>query len=120
MWPDIENVLIDYLAGLADDAGGSTPGDLTGTYLRVERIGGGNDRVTDAGRVDVEAFASTRDQAFSIARAAQQRLEATPYVVGGVVVDLVDTIIAPTWRPWSNTAVKRAGGTYTVHARRMF
>lgn len=119
MWPDIEDDLIDHLGGLADSAGGSTPADLmTGTFLRVERIGGGNDSVTDTATVDVEAFAPTRDQAMAIARAAQQRLESAPFLIGATVVDLVETVVAPSRRPWPNLSVARMGGTYSVHARR--
>lgn len=125
-WADVEAGVLDALADLAPGSN-ETPADLDrrltapgSGFYRVRRIGGQPvDEVTDAAQVDVETFAVGRDAAFTLARAAWDRLTLTPGLVGGPVrFDRITTVLAPFEAPNDNPRVTRFLATYRVTARR--
>lgn len=119
-WPDVELALLDLLTPLAANNGTETPPDFTGLlpFLRVNRFGGTDDRVTDTASVSVDVFAATRRDAQPLAEQVRQLLLAGPHIVDGYVLDHVSTVSAPAEAPWENTSVRRWSATYRVSARR--
>ena len=122
-FPAIEDVIIELVADLG--AGGTAVGtDLQTTlpFIRVHRLGGTDDRITDSARIVVDAFESTRPRSQQLAEAVRQRLLNFPHVVGGAVIDRVTTVAAPQEVPWgppnAASGVRRFTATYTVSSRR--
>jgi hypothetical protein len=125
-FPDVEAGFLDLLAVLAPGSN-ETPPDLdrrlavagVAGWFRVRRIGGQDDGVTDFSQVDVDVFATSRDRAFSLARAARELLtDGPPPLVAGCILDRVTTVVAPVEVPNENPRVTRYLGSYRATARR--
>lgn len=118
-FPDIETTVINLLAGLAP-TGSVAPADLNTSlpFIRVMRIGGGDTRFIDTAHVDVDAFASTQEAAYTLAEACRQTLLAYPLVIEGVVIDSVETQAGPHEIPWGDPNVRHLTSSYTLTARR--
>jgi hypothetical protein len=129
-YPDIESLLIDLLAdfGTVDTV---TPADLATVlpFIRISRIGGTDDRITDTARVDVDCFQSTRVLVQTMAEGVRQHLIAGPYVVlEGAVIDRITTLSGPFEVAWGASGsrstsrgydpIRRFTASYTVTARR--
>ena len=97
--------------------------------LQVVRVGGADRQITlDEADVDIDAYVGP-DDAGNPDRAgarelAEQARQAVRYQLPGVVftdavVARTQTIVAPAWRPYDNTALRRFGGSYrlTLHSR---
>lgn len=95
-YADAERVIAHILGGLGD-VGGETPPDLADhlPFLRVRRIGGADNRVTDLPRVDVRVYAPDRSAALHIAEQARQRLTSMPVATPHGVLDRADTESGP-------------------------
>ena len=125
-FPDIEKVLgsvLEDLVGGSTHIGNTTPVNLQESlpYIRVMRIGGVDDLVTDVATVAIDAFAAVRDDALSLAGSIQQRLISGPNVVAGVTVDETRSVVGPHEVPWSAAAdpnMHRFTASYRVSARR--
>jgi hypothetical protein len=118
--PDIEAVLNPW----AEDtfghfAGAETPDDLEQQLpaIRIERIGGGDDRFSGSPRVAVDVFAASADEARTLASSLRDKLLFLRGPVNGAVVRDVRCDSGPTRLPWANEAVYRRGATYTVSLR---
>lgn len=116
-YPDVEAVLVAHLG-----AGTVTrlPADLQQRLplRRVRRVGGGDDRITDASRVDVEVYAATRGEAMDAAREIQQKLISGPFVAAGVVVDRCSTEVGPHEADHPDEKIRLVAATYRVACRR--
>jgi hypothetical protein len=123
-YPDIERVVCDLLADLGG-TGTRTPADLQAVtpFLRVRRVGGVDDRVTDRARVDVEVFATTREAGEDLAEQVRQRLSVRgPLVVTSegrpVVVDRSMLLAGPVEVPWPDVVVRMFHASYQLESRR--
>lgn len=120
-WPDLEAAVIELLSDLGT-CGVVAPSNLQSElpFIRIVRSGGNDDRITDTAKVDIDVFAAARSDAITLARTVQQRMLSFPHSQTGCVIDRVETSLAPSVVPWTNTLVALATATYTVTARRTF
>ncbi|WP_242882583.1 tail completion protein gp17 [Actinomadura litoris] len=118
-FPDLERALIDILSPIAS-AYTFTASDLQEHLpaIRVRRIGGSDDRITDTGRVDVDVYAATRAAAHALAEQVRQLLLAGPHVLPGGVIDRVVTEAAPHAVTHPDPATRQVTATYRATARR--
>ncbi|WP_329520507.1 phage tail termination protein [Spirillospora sp. NBC_01491] len=119
-YADAEQLLVTALAGFGR-TGTVLPDDLRDLplFVRVRRLGGTDDRVTDQARIAVEVFAPTRAAAWETARLVQQRLISGPTRVPGAgVIDRVRTEVGPQDLPYEDPRIRCVSATYLVSARR--
>lgn len=122
-WPDVERIVGDLLAGLTapGSIGSETPANLQDVlpFIRVRRIGGSDDLITDAARVDVQVYAADAAQAKQLAETARQRILAGSAVTSHGVLDHGRTEAGPMILPADDTAgIRRIVSTYRVSVRR--
>jgi hypothetical protein len=119
-WPDGELGLVTLFETItsATRAGTDTPADLAGNlpFLRVQRIGGPRDSITDFGEYDIDGFAATRNAARAVVEEALALL-APGRKAGSVVLDNITVIVGPRRLPWDNPNVRRWGATCSITAR---
>jgi hypothetical protein len=117
---DIEAVLAPWAEATFGAFGCSeTPADLEEQLpvIRVERIGGGDERFSLHPRVAVDVFAATADEARTLAGQVRDALAFLRGPVGPAVIRSVRCDSGPSRQPWANPAVHRRGATYTVSLR---
>lgn len=115
-YSDVERMLVAALAPF-----GTTGTVDTGArpFVRPRRVGGVDDRVTDVARVVVDVLATTRDEAWRIARQVQQRLISGPFAVPGEgIVDRARTETGPAEAAYDDPDVRLVSATYVVSSRR--
>lgn len=124
-FPDIERTLVDLLVDLVagcDNIGPKTPPGLEAVmpFIRVQRIGGADDGITDSPVVAIDTFAADRSTSLALAEAIRQRLLTGPHTVADRgTVDKTTTATAPSEVPWSTSqTVTRFAASYRVTARR--
>ncbi|GAB1326973.1 hypothetical protein [Streptomyces sennicomposti] len=118
--PDIEAVLNPWAEEVTGVfAGAETPADLEKRLpaIRIERIGGADDRFSTSPRVAVDVFAATADQARTLANDIRDALLFLRGPVHGAVIRDVRCDSGPSRQPWANEAVHRRGATFTVSFR---
>ncbi|MGC9544024.1 tail completion protein gp17 [Streptomyces sp. UG1] len=121
-FPNIEALLVAALAEFgtcgqtfppAKELAASLP------FIRVRRLGGGDDRRTDRPRVDVEVAAKTYSQAMDIALKVQQRLISGWLFVPGVgLMDRALTELGPNEVTDADPHTRHIVATYECHTRR--
>ncbi|TDC02281.1 hypothetical protein E1091_01140 [Micromonospora fluostatini] len=120
-FPDVQRALVTILEPLAGAgrAGVETPTDLQAKlpFIRVLRIGGGSDRLSDFAVVDVDVFAASYGAAELLAERVRQLLTGPPLRAGAAVLDRITCDSGPVELPWA-PGVRRFGATYQVTARR--
>lgn len=119
-FPDVETALLELFADLAT-CGTATPSDFGASslpFIRVIRIGGGDDRYTDSPRIGIDAFGADRMAAYNLAESVRQMLLAFPLVVSAGVIDRVITNTGPMEVDWGNINIRRFYAAYTVLLRR--
>lgn len=99
-----------------------TPKNLATEVPLVQVVGiGGSDSVLtlDTATIDVDAFALTREAARDLAERARTSMRVTlpGRTVAGAFVARVETVSAPKWVPYDNTALRRFVATYRVDIR---
>lgn len=117
---DVESVIAPWLETTLDvTAGAETPPDLEERlpFIRVERIGGPDERFTAHPRIAVDAFAATADEARTLAEQARDALLFLNGPAGASVVRAVRCDAGPSRQPWGNPAIHRRGATYSVSLR---
>lgn len=87
-------------------------------FIRITRVGGGDDRITDNARVSVDAFAGTRADSYTLAEAIRQKMLLWPIVLSNCVIDRIITTTGPMEVSWGDVNVRRRVATYTVSTRR--
>jgi hypothetical protein len=122
LYNDTEAALIEWLEDSVEgvnNAGIATTDTLDAslTFVRVVRIGGQDDGVTDAAVVDIDVFAATRATAFVVAERIRAGLRPRTRA-GAAIIDSVRTSVSPRQLPWSNTKIKRYSATYGITLRR--
>lgn len=119
-FPDIQRKLAGLLVSLvpsSDHIGSRTPAGTFWPYLRIARIGGPRDRVTDYASVDLESFDALYDDAMGRLLAALHLLEDNRGD-DTAVLDHVIVRSGPAELPWPNTNVRRIGATVEIDFRR--
>ncbi|KUF18869.1 hypothetical protein AT728_07495 [Streptomyces silvensis] len=117
---DVEVVLAPWAeATFGVWSAAETPPDLEKRLpvIRVERIGGADERFSLHPRVAVDVFAATADQARTLANSVRDALLLLRGPVNGAVIRDIRCDSGPSRQPWANEAVHRRGATYTVSLR---
>ena len=122
MWPDIEAAIIAHLnASLSVRAATSTPANLETLpgFVRVSRAPGGDDGITDAPTVDIEAFAPKRSDARDLAEEVREVIHNLQgRRASGLLFDTAETNVAPHWVDFRNPAVHRYVALYRFRYRK--
>lgn len=123
-WPSSARVVAAVLDGLGTVVG-ETGTDLQsllangGRVLRVRRIGGSDDRITDFARIDVRAYAVNLSDAEETAELARQRLISGPSATPHGVLDRAETEVGPQEVPSPDPEHYRiVSATYRTSIRR--
>lgn len=119
-FPDVERAVGDLVAGLGT-AGSETNITLQSTlpYIRIRRLGGSDNRITDAARVDVHVYDADATAAKTIAERVRQRLISGPSTTAHGIIDRAWTEIAPQTIPADDTAdIRQVVATYRISMRR--
>ncbi|MGW6948981.1 hypothetical protein ACWGHD_18905 [Streptomyces xanthophaeus] len=114
---DVEAVIAPWLeATLEVTSASETPPDLEDLlpFIRVERVGGPDERFTAHPRIAVDVFAATADEARTLAGRVSDALVFLRGPVGDAVVRRVTCDSGPSRQPWANPAIHRRGAAYTV------
>lgn len=123
-WPAAAQIV----AAVLDDLGevvGETKVDLLsllqddGRVIRVRRVGGADDRVTDVARIDVRVYAVDLSDAKDTAETARQRLISKPWATQHGVLDRAETEVGPQEVPGPDPENYRiVNTTFRVSVRR--
>lgn len=127
-FPDVEEVVLALieLTPALGNAVQTTPAEMADTVvIRVLRVGGGDDGITDRALVDVTVFAPKYAQAREVAEQVRQRMLAaggkkvpTTSRPSGVLIDRCVTATGPQEIPYDNPELRRKPATYRVELRR--
>lgn len=127
VFPDAEEVVMALLrqAPALGKTVQTLPEQITEVTIRVLRVGGGDDGITDRALMDVSVFAATYQQARTVAEQVRQRMlaaggtkVATGTYPGGVLIDRCVTATGPQEIPYDNPDLRRKPATYQVELRR--
>lgn len=117
-YPDIEAVLITYLGSLAQ-TGEVTPESLEAPFIRVNRVGGFDDGITDRPRVEIACYCPTRRESQALSEQARQAMLACDGTdAAGVFIDHVITETQAGRSVYPNEDVRRIAAVYRVSLRR--
>ena len=125
-FPDAEDVVMALLEEVAPT---TTDTDAllaaNAPIIKVTRVGGTDDFITDRPLVEVACFAATYNEVRQLARACQQvilqcaaRKIVTPDYPDGVLIDKAETTSAPLRVPYENTELRHKAATYQFAWRR--
>jgi hypothetical protein len=121
-FPDVESLLMTLLATKGTCVT-FVPTDLktkilTTPVIRINRTGGGDDRITDRARVSIDVFASSWEGARKTAEDIRQVFLAWPIKTSTGVIDEVITDRASIDIPWDDPDVFRRNASYAITTRR--
>lgn len=117
-YPDIEAVLITYLAGLAQ-TGEVTPESFEAPFLRVNRVGGFDDGITDRPRVEIACYTPTRRESHALSEQTRQWVLACDGTdAAGVFIDHVMTEAQAGRTAYPNEDIRRIAAVYRLSLRR--
>lgn len=117
-WADAEKVVMALLAPIAPTVT-STPNPIVVPVIRVQRVGGADDGITDYPRVEVAVYGADRAQAWDLAEQARQAILASPRsVVNGQLIDNAKTDTPATQTPYDNADVRRVVAQFRFAWRR--
>ncbi|MGW1828823.1 hypothetical protein ACWCO0_09725 [Streptomyces tubercidicus] len=117
---DIEAVLNPWAEALTGAFSASETPDRMEDHLpvvRVQRLGGYDERFSGHPRVAIDVFASTADEARAL---AEQLTEAILFLrgpVSGAVIRGTRCDSGFSRQPWANEAIHRRGATFTISLR---
>jgi hypothetical protein len=123
-WPRVARIAGDVLADLGTVVGETGTNLLTQLQgghrvIRVRRIGGSDDRVTDVARIDVRVYAVNLNDAEDTSEVARQRLISGPSRTDHGVLDRAETEVGPQEIPSPDPERCRVvSTTYRVSVRR--
>jgi hypothetical protein len=125
-FPDAEDVVMALLEEVADTTTDTAATlDSDAPVIKVTRVGGTDDLITDRPLVEVAVFATTYEQARQLARQCQQVILAsggrsivTPDHPQGVLIDKAETTSAPLRVPYENENLRHKAATYQFSFRR--
>lgn len=117
-FPDIEAVLITYLGDLAL-TGELTPESLESPFIRVNRVGGFDDGITDRPRVELACYCPTRRESQALSEQVRQHVLACDGTdAAGVFIDHVVTESQAGRSAYPNEDVRRIAAVYRLSLRR--
>ncbi|AKY02159.1 tail terminator [Streptomyces phage SF1] len=104
-FPDAVFVVVEYLrmALSGPPVGSRVPDPMPAEFVRVQRIGGLRGPITDRPRVDVQAWATTEDRAWSLCEDARAYVMAMAGKRGETTVSHVSEVSGPMWLPDAST-----------------
>lgn len=122
---DVEELVVTYLGQHFPNVGVQMPPDPPLPFYLVNRLGGGDDMVTDSAIVSVHAFAATRTAASSAAREMHLLMNPQNFTaklgfvlsMGPAHVDRVLTVETPAWRDYENPNLQRYCARYRIDLR---
>jgi hypothetical protein len=120
-FPDAETVLLALLESLAPTVT-ATPADLVAPLIRVQRVGGSDDGITDYPRMEIACHGKDRAQAWQLAEQCRQLILGSIRTrVAGVLIDTVRTDNPPTQVPYATTEnIRRVLAYYRLGWRRTY
>lgn len=102
-FPDAETVVMALLEHIAPTVT-ATPAVLTPPLIRVQRVGGSDDGITDHPRIEIACYGKNRAQAWQLAEQCRQLVLGNVRTrVGGVLIDSARTDNPPTQVSYSTT-----------------
>jgi hypothetical protein len=121
IFPDVQRLLVEYLAAWVgeDQVDTETPDDLQTSmpFIRVQRVGGGRDRVSDYPTVELQFFAGTYAQVHPLAERISEWLCGPPSPVPQI--DRALCTSAPMEIPYGDVRIRRLVATYQLTTRRV-
>jgi hypothetical protein len=121
---DIEEFLVVYLQPVAaGNVSVEMPTTPTLPFVLIERVAGGDDRITDRPIVDVNIFHSTRALSSATATQMHQMMHvlnaktAVTVTAGTVRIDRVITLHGPSYLRYEDENLKRYVARYEVESR---
>ncbi|BDM70611.1 hypothetical protein HEK616_40980 [Streptomyces nigrescens] len=120
MVPDIEAVLAPWTESTTGVfSAAETPDRMEENLpvIRVQRLGGYDERFADHPRVAVDVFAATADEARALASQLTEALLFLRGPVNGAVIRDVRCDAGFSRLPWANELVHRRGATFTISLR---
>lgn len=125
VYADVERILVAWLGNACTcRVVTDLPADLDDQVplLQVTRYGGADERPgLEFALIDVDAYGQDRGSAIALAEGARTALRSelpgTQITDGAttVVITRVDTLSAPSYRPYDNTALRRIGAEYRLY-----
>lgn len=118
-FPDVERMLGDLLGDLGT-VGSETDINLQASlpYIRVHRIGGADNRITDAARVDIDVYTTDASAGKTLTETIRQRLTGGPSATAHGVIDRAWTESGPQTAPTDDPNLRRVITTYRISFRR--
>lgn len=117
-FPDAEDIGLAMLESAAPTVL-ATPVDLNPPLIVIRRVGGGDNRITDQPRLQIQAYGSTRLQARDLAEECRQLVLASPATqVAGVSIDNAFTESGPAFVDYGQPSIHRYIATYRLEYRR--
>ncbi|HTF53593.1 MAG TPA: DUF3168 domain-containing protein [Pseudonocardia sp.] len=122
-WPDPHDLLAELLADL-------TVTDVVGPLLyaefqddmpliRVRKVGGTNDKITDFPRMAVDVYTATYAESYELAEAIRQRLMSYPHITASAGrLDRCEVETSPYEVPWPDPSTRYLTATYRISTRR--
>jgi hypothetical protein len=117
-FPDAETVVMTLLEPAAPTVT-ATPADLVPPLIRVQRVGGSDDGITDYPRMEIACYGKDRAQAWQLAEQCRQLvLGSVRTHVGGVLIDNARTDHSPTQVSYENADLRRIIAYFRLSWRR--
>lgn len=112
--------MLGDLLGDLGTVGSETDIDLQSNlpYIRVRRIGGADNRVTDASRVDIDVYTIDATAGKTLTETIRQRLISGPSATAHGIIDRAWTESGPQTAPTDDPNLRRVITTYRVSFRR--
>jgi hypothetical protein len=121
VFPDVQRLLVEELAVWVggDHVDTETPEDLQDQmpFIRVERVGGGRDRISDAPTVELQFYAATYAEVQPLAERVTEWLCGPPPPISRL--DRVLCTSAPVEVPYGDERIRRMVATYQITTRRV-
>lgn len=121
-WPDPHDILIELFGDLTDS---QVVGPLLYPefqedmpLIRVRKVGGINDKISDLPRVAVDVYAGTYAAARDLAEACRQRLISGPHITTAGRLDRCETESSWTEIPWPDPRTRYLSAIYRISTRR--
>ncbi len=120
VFPDMQRVLVAELAvWVGENVDTETPDDLQDRlpFIRVERVGGGRDRVSDAPVIELQFYAATYAAVQPLAEQVCEWLCGPPSPVAAI--DRALCTSGPTEIPYGDERIRRMVATFQLTTRRV-
>lgn len=118
-WADVEDIGLELLEAAGAPTVLATPVDLVPPLTVVRCVGGTDDRITNAARIQVQSYGRTRIEARDLAELSRQVVLAAPNTaVAGVSIDRTSTEQSPSFVDYGQPGIHRYIAAYRIEYRR--